>query len=54
MLFYKKDGTLIEILRKNYISDTMYYNAILNAYNIQLKKKSANNYKAIKNLITKK
>ena len=52
MLFYKQDGTLIEILRKNYISDKQYYNAILKAYSIILNKKNIDNYNNIKNIIT--
>lgn len=29
MLFRRKNGKIIEILRKNYITDTEYYKAIL-------------------------
>ena len=29
MLFMNKDGQYVEILRKNYLSDTAYYTAIM-------------------------
>lgn len=41
MLFMNKAGQYVEILRKNYVSDTAYYNAIMKIRGFEAPKPTA-------------